>query len=295
MGNDHAVALAGALGRATSQCQRLERGELHARLGGEVFERVDARDVLERGGELLLGGAGLLPSQRPSTKPLDWQSEAQAEELERQWDALRPLLGHLLAESGGAPAWKWAGVRPANSPARRVAALAHLLTWLLPGGLLTGFLADAGSGQAPAALASLWSARLEVASPRSFWGEYSDFGSKLGGSTGRDLIGAERAGDLLANIVLPFLAAWGSYADLPALAGTARAVYTAQPQLAENRVTRAMLGEVLGPRSREARLGAREQQGLIGLYRRYCSLRDVYECPLSGLTRNRPAGGTQLG
>ncbi len=46
-----------------------------------------------------------------------------------------------------------------------------------------------------------------------------------------------------------------------------------------------MVGEALGPRARDARLGAREQQGLIGLYRRYCSARNVYECPLAGLRR----------
>jgi hypothetical protein len=87
------------------------------------------------------------------------------------------------------------------------------------------------------------------------------------------------------NVVLPFLAAWGAHTDRPALAATARAVYAAHPRLADNQVTRTMVGEVLGPRARQARLGAREQQGLIGLHRRYCAVRDIYECPLSGLRR----------
>jgi len=85
--------------------------------------------------------------------------------------------------------------------------------------------------------------------------------------------------------VLPFLAAWGATTDQPALIATAQAVYAATPRLADNAVTRAMLGEVFGPRRRQVRLGAREQQGLIGLHRRYCALRNIYECPLSGLAR----------
>ena len=88
-------------------------------------------------------------------------------------------------------------------------------------------------------------------------------------------------------MVLPFLDAWGSQIDDPTLGATARAVYAAAPRLAENQITRAMLGEAFGPRSRQVRLGAREQQGLIGLYRRYCSTRGVYECPLSGLCKPR--------
>ncbi len=243
----------------------------------------------------LLGAAGLLPSQRRISKTLDWQSAAQAEECERGWTALRPLLGHLLADTGAAPTWQFGGVRPANAPARRVAALAHLLTWLLPGGPAAGFLTDAAGDAPPAALATRWLERLQVAAPHSFWGEYSDFGTALGGAArGCDLIGADRAGDLLVNTVLPFLAAWGATTDQPALVATAHAVYAAAPRLADNAVTRAMLGEVFGPRSRRVRLGAREQQGLLGLHRRYCALRNVYECPLSGVLRGRmgtAAGG----
>jgi hypothetical protein len=233
----------------------------------------------------LLGAAGLLPSQRGAARDLDWQSAAQAEELERQWTALRPLLGHVLEDRATPARWRFAGVRPPNAPARRVAALAHLLGWMLPGGLLAGFLADAATDQPPPALAGRWLSRLQVAAPHSFWAEHSDFGAGLGAAGGADLIGKDRAGDLLANIVLPFLDAWAACADLPALSATTRAVFAAQPRLAENQVTRAMLGEALGPRAKGARLGAREQQGLIALYRRHCAARDLYGCPLSGVTR----------
>jgi hypothetical protein len=235
---------------------------------------------------VLLGGAGLLPSQRKLNKTLDWQSAAQADELERQWAALRPLLGHVLSDGTASLGWKFAGVRPANAPTRRVAALAHLLSWLLPGGLLPGFLAATARDPAPADLAARWLARLHVAAGGSFWSEYSDFGAHLGGAgSTADLIGQDRAGELLVNVVLPIKAAWSAHTDQPALAATARAVYAAHPRLADNQVTRTMLGEVLGPRARQARLGAREQQGLIGLHRRYCAVRDIYECPLSGLRR----------
>ena len=269
------------------QANRAPFGALAARLPLDLLRIVagerraaDRTAVLEA---LLLGGAGLLPSQRRTGRALDWQSAAQADELELQWLALQPLLRHVLAAGPPGPAWQFAGVRPANAPARRVAALAHLLSWMLPGGVLAGFVSEAAAATPPEALAARWLARLQVAAPGSFWAAHSDFGAALGRAGAEvDLVGRDRAGDLLVNIVLPFLAAWGAVADRPALGAMAEAVYAAVPPLAANAVTRVMAAEALGPRAREARLGAREQQGLIGLHRRACAIRDLGACPLSG-------------
>ncbi|HUS17780.1 MAG TPA: DUF2851 family protein, partial [Chloroflexia bacterium] len=230
----------------------------------------------------LLGAAGLLPTQRQLARTLDWESAAQAEELEGQWAALRPLLSHVLA-GDAPPAWKFAGVRPPNAPARRVAALAHLLSWMLPGGLLAGFLADRPAALAPADQGARWLRRLQLAAPGGFWSEHSDFGVSLGTAHGADLIGADRAAEMLVNIVLPFLDAWAVTTDDAPLTATARAVYAALPGQAGNAITRAMTGEVFGPRAKAARLAACEQQGLLGLHSRYCAVRDVYGCPLSGV------------
>jgi hypothetical protein len=188
---------------------------------------------------------------------------------------------------GAAPAWQFAGVRPPNAPARRVAALAHLLTWLLPGGLLAGFQADL-AGADPATARARWQARLRVAAPGGFWAEHSDFGARLprrAGPGGMDLIGPDRAADMVVNIVAPFFVAWGALAAAPALAAQAAAVYATHPPLDENQITRAMRDEVFGPRARGAITTACQQQGLLYHYHRTCAERRIYECPLSGLRR----------
>ena len=237
----------------------------------------------------LLGAAGLLPSQRRAPRDLDWESAAQAEELERQWAMLRPLVAQAGGGLNGAvPAWQFAGVRPPNAPARRVAALAHLLTWLLPGGLLASFQADMRAAD-PATVRARWQARLRVAAPGGFWAEHSDFGARLPRSTraasGMDLIGPDRAADMVVNIVAPFFVAWGAQAAAPALATQAAAVYGTHPPLEENQITRAMRDEVFGPRARGAITTACQQQGLLYHYHRTCAERRIYECPLSGLRR----------
>ncbi len=286
------AALADALGYSAN---RAPFTALAARLPVALLRILAAdRPLADRTAVLeaaLLGGAGLLPSQRARERALDWQSAAQGEELELQWAALRPLLGHLLAGTAAGPPWQFAGGRPANAPPRRVAALAHLLAPLLPGGLLTPWVAEAHAPAAPAEQAARWLARLRVVGQGAFWRAYSDFGAPLSrAGQEADLIGPDRAADLLVNVLLPFLDAWSAQTGDAGVGETARAVWAAAPRAGENAVTRAMLRETLGPRARAARLGAREQQGLIGLYRRYCSLRNVYECPLSGLCRPGAAG-----
>jgi hypothetical protein len=248
----------------------------------------DRQAVLEA---VLLGAAGLLPAQRRLTRDLDWESAAQAEELERQWRALRPQVGHGTADPP-ALGWRFAGVRPPNAPARRVAALAHLLTWLLPQGLVAAFVADAEAAPDPAALRTRWQARLRVAAPGGFWAEHSDFGVRLPGraggtARGMDLIGADRAAEMLVNIIAPFCVAWAGVTGHPTLAAAATAVYQTHPPLEENQITRAMRDEVFGPRARGAITTACQQQGLIHCYGRTCAERRIYECPLSGVGRGQ--------
>ncbi len=237
----------------------------------------------------LLGAAGLLPGQRQRDRDLDWESAAQADELARQWRSVQPAITPGAPDHDPLP-WRFAGVRPPNAPARRVAALAHLLTWLLPQGMTASFVADASAAPDPATVRTRWQARLRVAAPGGFWAEHSDFGGRLPGragstSRGMDLIGADRAAEMLVNIVAPFCIAWGSLTDRPALGEAATAVYQTHPPLEENQITRAMRDEVFGPRAKGAITTACQQQGLIYCHGRTCAERRIYECPLSGVGR----------
>lgn len=237
---------------------------------------------------VFLGAAGLLPSQRPDMGALDYVSAEYAEEAEEIWRANAPLLG--LPLRGSVEGWRVDRVRPANSPPRRLAAGARLMSRLLweQGGMLGPFVGSAGSSR-PEELAKGWSALLTMPA-EGYWSKYADFGQPLGsagkgGAAQAALVGESRAGDMVINVLLPVLTALGDREDVPRLRECAMRVYGCYPKLSENRITRAMAEEALGPRRDGAIKGARRQQGLIHLYRLYCEARRCYECPLSGLGR----------
>ena len=107
------------------------------------------------------------------------------------------------------------------------------------------------------------------------------FGDALMGEGGRGLVarmvvkpyvGVARARDMLVNVALPFLHAYGvaggigqGSGDEGALARAALDAYAVAPKLQENEITREMR-RLCGIDAR-ARLTARRQQGLMQLYR----------------------------
>jgi len=235
---------------------------------------------------ILLGAGGLLPSQRPDMGAMDYLSAQYAEEVEAIWQTYAPLLA--LSSGDAIGGWSMDRVRPANAPPRRLAAAARLLAHLLwePGGMLSPFI-DLASSAKPKDLAKKWNALLNVPAD-AYWGQYSDFGqplerAHLNGPAA--LVGGSRAADITVNILLPLLIAHSDRNALPDLRETALVVYAVYPKLQDNKITRAMADEALGPRQEKAINGARRQQGLMHLYRLYCEARRCYECPISGLTQ----------
>lgn len=138
--------------------------------------------------------------------------------------------------------WRLFRVRPANHPARRVVGAALIVEGCLDDGLASAFAGALreGGGRGLTAL-------LEA----------------------KPYVGVARARDMLVNVALPFLHAYGvaggSGQDGGALARAALDAYAAAPKLQENEITREMrrLCGIDG----KARLTARRQQGLMQLYR----------------------------
>lgn len=137
--------------------------------------------------------------------------------------------------------WRLFRVRPANHPARRVVGAALIVEGCMDDGLARVFedtlLRDGGKGL---------TARMVV----------------------KPYVGVARARDMLVNVALPFLHAYGiagGSGQGGALARAALDAYAAAPKLQENEITREMrrLCGIDG----KARLTARRQQGLMQLYR----------------------------
>ncbi|HEX2909695.1 MAG TPA: DUF2851 family protein [Chloroflexia bacterium] len=287
----------------------------------------------------LLGTAGLLPSQRRlktivESRPVqagffaaeDYQEPPDQEdylanrytgELERRWNwlarhlaAVLPVPFQPLSERD----WTFARLRPPNHPSRRIAGLARLLVrWqsgdeseflALPGEIL---ICTADSVSACERLRNHFQVPVQPEATDSdfFWSRRYDFSDRaiLAGSGGKspcpDLIGADRAADIVINILLPFLAGYGRDRRQSALVEAAINAYKVHPRLGSNELVENVSRQIFrywlenpadmppefmsNGRPVLSRLinGACRQQGMIYLHHQFCSEQNYGACPLS--------------
>ena len=220
---------------------------------------------------LMLGTAGLLPSQR-STWSCDRQAsdEPEAEELERIWSS------SAHAKAMEATEWRFFGIRPENSPTRRLVAAGHLLA-RHRGGLLPGILSAMNRLSLTEIQDSLEESLMVKA--EGYWACHFDFGTATGQHP--SLIGRGRARDIIVNVVLPFCLGWSCLSGQDWLSDLSESLYHSHPMLNENWITRHMKAKALGDDG--ARLdSACQQQGLIRLHEAFCAGHRCRDCPLGG-------------
>ena len=218
---------------------------------------------------LLLGAAGLLPSQRGLAAS---RGPAEVEALERGWARLRPELGQRPLEAGG---WRLAGVRPENTPTRRLVGGAALLAaWAgldFPAEQLEAIFEHQ---QRPGQLIERFRAR----SSSDFWARHYDFDAPTAGPRPWQ-IGRPRATEIVVNVLLPFGYAFGRATGRDELSAATLLAYRALPASPWNRVSRAMAAQLLGPVGARHCSPAARQQGLLHLFKRFCWERRCDACP----------------
>jgi len=185
-----------------------------------------APDPRLRAEALLLGAAGLLP-EGPVGSAMD------------------------------AARWKLWGMRPANMPARRIAACAALFAAAPPSALLASL-------RAPTITEAL----------RPFTAA-----GRPGGREARS-IGRSRALEIIVNVLVPVAIASGDAAGDAALAAGARALYERLPRPASYGATR-FIEQALAAEGIPVPVNARRAQGLLALHRDCCSENGCGRCPLS--------------
>jgi hypothetical protein len=168
--------------------------------------------------------------------------------------------------------WEVFRTRPGNSPVLRLAAVAVLLERYRQKGLLQGLL-------------DIISASEEAADCRQVINGLVVGAGQAGGISlpeklcGLTPLGADRAGIILANIVLPFARAFGRDRSDMVLSQRALRLYYLQNKMVSNSVERHMAAQLgIAPKLIKSAL---RQQGLLHLYRRYCMRGDCTAC-LSG-------------
>ena len=150
-------------------------------------------------------------------------------------------------------AWQFFRIRPAGSPARRLAAMGHLICRYRRRGLLAGLMTTVAewAPEAPRHQ-NLEEARVVA-----------------GGDRGPALLGRRYAAEIVVNVLLPFTVAWARSEGDTGLERAARAAYLGYPSLPDNTVVRHMRRQ-LGLAGRDVASACR-QQGLIHVYRARCT------------------------
>jgi hypothetical protein len=210
---------------------------------------------------ILLGTAGFLPAEvsaDPYVASLQgrWLAQSERGTRKKTRGAGAPT-SHLLPLTSTFLPWELSG-RPQNHPARRLAGAARLLARYVDGGLGAGLLTAVVAG--PAALAGA----LQVPAD-GVWRDHHDLTSGPA-RLPAGLIGPGRAGDLAVNVVLPFMLAWAEGHGNAVLAEAAVTAFRRYPRPSSYGQLRSLSAALGGRASR----GARCQQGMLHIFRRYC-------------------------
>jgi len=213
---------------------------------------------------LVMGIAGLLPSQRPGTGV---QTEVQASQWESAWSRKASGVSSMSSSS-----WRLNGLYPNNSPVRRTAALAGLLLHMevladVAPGLVVRY------GERPRHCAALLEQHYRVIGD-DYWRRHYDFGLRTRES---DVIGVSKAREMVVNALLPWVAARALVSgDATCLAATVH-LLSRYPSAPAHAVTRHMQRQLGFARTCGS---AGVQQGMLHLFREYCRRGLCASCPL---------------
>ena len=257
-----------ALGYAKNKLPFLE---LARRLPLRVLRHLSQRgmpdeECLARQQALLLGTAGLLPSQHSSGGREIESGDEWVDRLEKLWST----LAHSGPMSAGV--WHLFKVRPNNHPVRRLAAMSYLILRYKERSMLEEMANLVKESPNPDRLVEA----LQVTG-EGYWTDHYDFGpaSRL---KSKSLLGRDRAAEIAVDVILPFAFAWGKYNSRPEVQQKSTHLYHSFPRLMNNTVEQHMANQLKLDRGRVN--SARRQQGLIQIYNTLCTQGKCSSCRL---------------
>jgi len=239
----------------------------------DLADRMPLNSIESTGGlalkqALLLGTAGLLPSQR-------WQGEfareKEVQELEQIWQSVG-RKAKTMKEGD----WNLSHIYPNNFPVRRIIAQSYVLERYREEKLLAGILQLVKEAPLPNGYHILENG-LTVTGD-GYWQDHFDFDIRSKTKISA-LLGNSKAGEIAVNVILPFAFSWGELANETKLTENAIELYRSYPKLSENYVTRHMTKQLGLDKSFD--FTACRQQGLIHIFRNYCREGRCLQCPLA--------------
>jgi hypothetical protein len=221
---------------------------------------------------LLLGLSGMLDQVGAAVVTTDDETLYYVDRLQGFWAAFSP---HIRQRAWRDLSWRQPHVRPANTPERRLAAMAQLLAQSANRDLLGAAIAryqDASRRTGRAAARALFqslAAMLDLPLT-SYWSRRSRFGSHPGKA--QRLVGLQRARTIVVDAVLPVLLLYAQTQQDAAMQRMLLDAYHNAPRLPDNTLLRYMARRLLGhdPALLPLVTGARQQQGILQIFYDHC-------------------------
>jgi hypothetical protein len=226
----------------------------------------------------LLGVAGLLPEDVGAVHA------SSASHFRRLWDIWwrerETYFEHLLPKS----LWRFAGLRPANHPQRRVALASH---WLANANLISSL--DKWCAQKVTASNLLSSLHKLLQVSDSFWATHWTFRSAPL-KRPQPLLGPPRLTDIAVNVILPWLWSRAAEGKSLSLRQEIERRFFAWPAGEDNVVLKLARRRLLDTATRRLKARAALQQGLLQVVRDFCEQSDALcqNCRFPELVRAWP-------
>lgn len=221
---------------------------------------------------LLLGLAGMLERADDTVSETDRESQRYLETLHGFWAGF-PL--ELRQRAWRDVVWRYPHVRPANTPERRLVAMARLLAQHASTNLLDSALAQCRDVMGRTDITEarkLCKALMGLfdSSGKSYWSERTHWGGRKGRS--QRLVGIQRALTVVIDAMLPVLLLAAQRDGEAPLQNVLLACYQTAPRLPANALLRYMARRLLGddPAFLSLVTGARQQQGLLQIFYDHC-------------------------
>jgi hypothetical protein len=229
---------------------------------------IESREGLALKQALLVGTAGLLPSQRRRGK---FANEKEVLELEQIWQSADNKVKPMRESD-----WNFSHIYPNNSPVRRIVAQSYLLERYREKKLLAGILQLVKEAPLPNGHHALENGLIVAGD--GYWRDHFDFDVRSKTKISA-LLGNSKAGEIAVNVILPFAFSWGKLLNEPELMKKTTELYNSYPKLAEDEITRHMTKQLCLKELPD--FTACRQQGLIHVFRNYCREGRCSECPLA--------------
>lgn len=223
---------------------------------------------------ILFRVSGLLPEIHSLH---DQQSKVLLHQLHTAWRNLNAgsrMAEPCSVESMKATEWMFSPTRPANFPTARIAAASFLLGRILYRQLLIRILTivDGTHSSPREKLDDLLGALTIEEDP--FWSFHYSFTESS--PRRHAIIGDARKYDLIINTILPLCSLYACILRTERLHEQALKIAAVTPLLEDNFITRRMEKQLL--KDRLQLRSAYQQQGIIQLYKRYCSIDRCSDC-----------------